>query len=176
MRKGRMAKNVGHYRVFHASWGWCAAARTGAGVFAFVLPLESREAAENAVRRSVPVATNLPSGMERLVLKVHAYFDGEKVAFEDALDLSAGTDFQRMVWEQAALVPYGQVATYSGLAREIGRPHSARAVAGALARNPVPLLVPCHRVVGADGSLCGFSAPGGVDTKRAMLCLEGARL
>lgn len=174
MLKPTAAKTDGDCRVFSTAWGWCAAALTGAGVCAFVLPMESRDAAEGAVRRLAPGAAGLPGGMERLVRQVQAYFDGKRVAFDEPLDLSAGTDFQRKVWLQASGVPYGRVTTYSGLAKEIGRPNAARAVAGALARNPVPLLVPCHRIVGADGTLRGFSAPGGVETKQAMLRLEGA--
>ena len=173
MIRRRSKTLVGDYRLFPTAWGWCAAARTGLGVCAFVLPMEDRDAAEAAVRRLAPGAASLPRGMAGLVRQVQRYFDGRRVEFEADLDFTAATAFQRRVWRQACLVPYGRVMTYAGLAMGIGQPRATRAAAGALARNPIPLLVPCHRIVGSDGSLAGFSAAGGVETKRAMLALEG---
>ncbi|HBL17649.1 MAG TPA: cysteine methyltransferase [Elusimicrobia bacterium] len=81
--------------------------------------------------------------------------------------------FSRKVWLACAEIPKGQVRTYGWLARRIGKPKAARAVGQALGRNPFAPLVPCHRVVGADGSMVGFSAPGGVRAKKALLVKEG---
>ncbi|NQU10361.1 methylated-DNA--[protein]-cysteine S-methyltransferase [bacterium] len=87
------------------------------------------------------------------------------------LDLSAGTDFQRRVWRTLRSIPFGETRSYAWVARRVGRPRAARAVGAACGANPVPVLVPCHRVVAGDGSLGGFSA--GLGWKRRLLALEG---
>ncbi len=94
------------------------------------------------------------------------YFAGERTGFDVPLDL-IGTDFQRTVWRSLADIPFGETATYGEQADHIGRPTAARAVGSANGRNPVSIVLPCHRVVGADGSMTGFA--GGVDTKRFLL-------
>lgn len=108
-------------------------------------------------------------------VQLSAYFAGQRADFDLPLD-ARGTDFQRHVWAALQSVPYGGTATYGQLAERIGRPGSARAVGGANNRNPLPIVVPCHRVVGADGSLTGYA--GGLRFKRFLLDLEagGARL
>ena len=164
------------YRVFETAWGWCAAARGELGVCAFVLPRESQQAAEEELRSRVPGAVSVPGGMSGLARQVTRYFEGKRVDFEADLDFTAGTPFQRRVWEAVCAVPYGQVRTYQGLAMAIGRPQATRAVGTAVGRNPIPLLVPCHRVVRGDGGLGGFRAHGGVKLKRAMLEMEGVRI
>lgn len=99
------------------------------------------------------------------------YFAGERRAFELPL-APAGTAFQHMVWAALAAIPYGEVCSYRDIARAIGRPAAVRAVGAANGRNPLPIVVPCHRVVGSDGSLTGFA--GGLAIKRTLLQLEGA--
>lgn len=111
----------------------------------------------------------VPSRLAEAARQLAEYFAGERHSFELAVDLRAAP-FQREVLQELALVPYGEVATYGELARRIGRPRAARAVGGALNRNPVPIVLPCHRVVGATGSLVGYA--GGLDRKRALLDLE----
>lgn len=103
------------------------------------------------------------------------YLAGRRAAFDVPVDLSAMTAFQREVLLAACQIPRGQVRTYSDLARQIGRPQAARAVGQALGSNPVPIVVPCHRVLAADGSLRGYSGGGGIATKAQLLRLEGAR-
>jgi methylated-DNA-[protein]-cysteine S-methyltransferase len=100
------------------------------------------------------------------------YFAGRLKRFDVKLDLSSLKPFQRQVLDRCARIGYGRTKTYGELAREIGRPRAARAVGGALGRNPVPLVIPCHRVVAGDGSLGGFSAEQGVKLKRRLLELE----
>ncbi len=102
------------------------------------------------------------------------YFSGKAVRISVPLELSGHTDFQRDVWRVASEIPYGEVRTYGWIAARLGRPKTARAVGGALAQNPFPLVVPCHRVVRTDGSLGGFSA--GLEWKKALLKLEGTCL
>ena len=99
-----------------------------------------------------------------------AYFRGELTRFELDLDLF-GTTFQRRVWAALREIPYGQTTTYGRLARQLGGAEP-RAVGGAVARTPVPIIVPCHRVIGADGSLTGYG--GGLDRKRALLAFEAS--
>ena len=101
--------------------------------------------------------------------QLHSYFAGELVSFELPL-APRGTDFQRGVWDAVAAIPYGTTTTYSRLAAEIGSPRAARAVGAANGRNPLPIVVPCHRVIGAAGALTGYG--GGLEMKRALLALE----
>ena len=98
------------------------------------------------------------------------FFNGRRRHFDLPLAAS-GTQFQREVWSQLAAIPFGEVRSYRDIAAEIGRPTAVRAVGAANGRNPLPIVVPCHRVIGADGSLTGFA--GGLERKRHLLVLEG---
>jgi len=100
------------------------------------------------------------------------YFDGKRTAFELPLDLRGAAPFSREVLKRLARVPYGELTTYGTLAREAHRPQAARAVGTVMNRNPIPIVLPCHRVVGANGSLVGYA--GGLDRKELLLKLEGA--
>jgi methylated-DNA-[protein]-cysteine S-methyltransferase len=104
--------------------------------------------------------------------QLHAYFHGELERFELPL-APAGTDFQRRVWAALSEIPYGTTTSYSALAAAIGRPHACRAVGAANGRNPLAIVVPCHRVIGAGGALTGYG--GGLERKRALLDLEARR-
>jgi methylated-DNA-[protein]-cysteine S-methyltransferase len=99
------------------------------------------------------------------------YFDHRRTSFDLEVDVARLPAFQQLVLTELARVPYGEVATYGGLAAKIGKPRAARAVGGALNRNPIPIVLPCHRVVGASGKLVGYA--GGLERKRALLALEG---
>jgi methylated-DNA-[protein]-cysteine S-methyltransferase len=107
-----------------------------------------------------------------VVRELDAYFAGKAVRFESPLALR-GTPFQLEVWSLLRTIPYGETTTYAEIARRLGRPSACRAVGAANGRNPVPIVIPCHRVVGADGSLTGFG--GGLPIKRALLALEARR-
>jgi len=161
------------YEVFRVGNRWSGAAVTRQGVCALVLPVGSASAADAAVRALRPDARRgrcLPAALREAV---RSYFDGRGADFSRIrLDLSGGTPFQRRVWEVARRIPYGQTRSYGWIAREIGRPGASRAVGRALGANPLPLLVPCHRVVRNDGAIGGFSAPGGAQTKVRLLGLE----
>lgn len=98
------------------------------------------------------------------------YFSGRRLVFRMPLDLDQGTPFQRRVWKGLLSIPYGQTLSYRDLARSIGQPSATRAVGSANGKNPLPIVVPCHRVVAADGSIGGFS--GGLDIKKRLLGLE----
>jgi methylated-DNA-[protein]-cysteine S-methyltransferase len=101
--------------------------------------------------------------------QLEAYFEGERREFDLPL-APEGTPFQREVWEMLRKIPYGETVSYGELARRLERPGSSRAVGAANGRNPIPIVIPCHRVVGADGSLTGFG--GGLEVKRRLLALE----
>jgi len=109
--------------------------------------------------------------VEQALRELGEYFRGERRSFGVALDLE-GTEFQRQVWGKLRGIPQGETRTYGELARAVGRPAAARAVGAATGRNPAPVIVPCHRVVGANGSLTGFA--GGLEAKRVLLAHEGA--
>ena len=117
--------------------------------------------------------------MERVretMSQILQYLSGNRRSFKLDIDLRDSTQFQRKVLEAAVAVPPGFVATYGEIAARIGKPKSSRAVGQALARNPIPIVVPCHRVVAADGSLTGYSGAGGIETKASLLRLEGATI
>ncbi len=105
--------------------------------------------------------------------ELHEYFEGRRHAFDLALDLRVG-EFQESVLRELARVPYGHTDTYGHLAAKVGRPRAARAVGMVMNRNPIPIVLPCHRIVGANGSLTGYA--GGLHVKRALLALEGVML
>ena len=103
--------------------------------------------------------------------QLREYFAGKRQYFELALD-PCGTAFQQEVWTSLQTIPFGEVRSYRDIAHEVGRPKAVRAVGAANGRNPIPIIVPCHRVIGSDGSLTGFA--GGLETKKLLLQLEGA--
>ena len=112
-----------------------------------------------------------PSFPVKLVKQLQAYAAGQPVRFTIPLDFRAGTSFQQAVWRMLQTIPRGQTRSYAWVAQQIGKPKAVRAVGGACGANPVPIVVPCHRVVASDGSLGGFS--GGLTLKRRLLALEG---
>ena len=120
-----------------------------------------------------------PPGMEscpvldEAIRQLHAFFDGKLEKFDLPL-APEGTEFQKKVWHQMTLIPYGEVLTYGDIAKRLGS--AARAVGGACGRNPIPVIIPCHRVVGGNGKMTGFSGGEGIETKLQLLRLEGATI
>ncbi len=145
---------------------------TQRGVCNVVLMGGDAKKAAKTLAAEFPDAEYEPGLMPAFQKQLREYFAGRRKKFEVKLDLSALTPFQRRVLERCARIGYGRTKTYGQLAREIDRPAAARAVGGALGRNPVPLVIPCHRVVAGNGSLGGFSAEQGVKLKRRLLDLE----
>ncbi|WHZ12839.1 MAG: Methylated-DNA--protein-cysteine methyltransferase [Burkholderiaceae bacterium] len=109
--------------------------------------------------------------LKRAVNELTEYFDGRRKQFDLPLDLYAGTAFQQSVWRALLAIPRGETVSYRALSARIGRPTAQRAVGAAVGRNPIGVVVPCHRVLGADGALTGYA--GGLERKVALLRIEG---
>jgi methylated-DNA-[protein]-cysteine S-methyltransferase len=120
-----------------------------------------------------PVSTRLPSHpvLTQARTQLNEYFAGQRRHFDLSLDLSHGTAFQQQVWTALLAIGWGHTAHYGQLAQQLGRPQAARAVGMAVGRNPISIIVPCHRVLGANGSLTGYA--GGLDRKQDLLHREG---
>ena len=108
--------------------------------------------------------------LKNVIHELSIYFNGHRVNFKSILDLSIGTEFQRKVWEKVSEIPYGELRSYKWIANEIGNPNAVRAVGNAVGKNPVPPIIPCHRVIRSDGKLGGFSS--GIALKKWLLKLE----
>jgi methylated-DNA-[protein]-cysteine S-methyltransferase len=114
-----------------------------------------------------------PAALRPVAQQLEAYFAGELTAFDLPL-APVGSGFQRSVWDALLTIPYGETASYGEIARQIGDPSAVRAVGTANGRNPIAIVIPCHRVIGADGSLTGYG--GGLERKRTLLALEASQL
>jgi methylated-DNA-[protein]-cysteine S-methyltransferase len=168
------------YSVFETPAGHCVIAWSAKGITHFQLPSKSAEAADrNLLRRLHDAEPGLPPPeVGAVIAAVKRYFAGETIDFSDVpLDLDRQDPFFRNIYAVTRRVAWGQTTTYGALAKEVGAgPEAARDVGQAMAKNPVPLIIPCHRVLAAGGKLGGFSAPGGAATKMHMLELEGIRM
>ncbi len=150
--------------------GWMSLLASEKGIRRCSLPQESRVRALEALglRGEIPELDG--ASLAPIVTQLLAYFAGDRIAFDPRLDLAGAGEFDRAVWAATQRIPHGETRSYSFVARQIGRPAAARAVGQALGRNPIPILIPCHRVLRSDGSLGGFG--GGLAMKRALLDLE----
>ncbi|MBI5739096.1 MAG: methylated-DNA--[protein]-cysteine S-methyltransferase [Nitrospirae bacterium] len=110
------------------------------------------------------------SAPESFIRELSAYFNGENSSFTQQIRFLAGTDFEKKVWSALNKIPFGETRSYKWLAGKIGKPAAARAVGGALSKNPIPIVIPCHRVIESDGSLGGYSS--GVNVKKRLLEME----
>jgi methylated-DNA-[protein]-cysteine S-methyltransferase len=166
-----------HYFIFETALGFCGIAWNGTGITRFQLPARTAEATEQNLKRRLVHATPgvPPSDVAATIAAARRYFDGEKMDFSACtLDLREQDHAFRQVYAAARRVGWGRTTTYGTLAKELRLgPEGARDVGQAMARNPVPLIIPCHRVLAAGGKLGGFSAPGGTAAKIRMLALEG---
>ncbi len=169
------------HTLFPTRFGVCGIAWNDTGLTGFQLPEASNAQTEQALARkarSEPAAAPVPDWVQRMIGRVQEHFDGKLQDFSDAvLDWSRVSDFQQAVYLQALAIKPGYKKSYGEIARLMALGNeAARAVGVALATNPWPLIVPCHRVVSAGDKMTGFSAPGGVRTKTRLLALEGAEL
>jgi O-6-methylguanine DNA methyltransferase len=159
--------------IFKSSWGWMGISETSKGINAIVLPKGSRRAIESDLRSVAgePFEEGATVWLEEARRQLLDYLDGKRAVFDIPLDFSHGTPFQRRVWKVLQRVPYGRLRSYQWIASRVGGRHYARAVGSAVGANPLPVVIPCHRIVAQDASLGGFSC--GLPMKRKLLTLEG---
>lgn len=165
------------FTFFDTAFGRAAIAWSEAGVAALAFPGGDDKAIVRSLSKRAPGAVEAapPEDIRRLIDDIRALFEGEKrdLAYA-ALDLEGLGDFERSVYRETLKIPPGETRTYGDIARALGDAALSQRVGQALGRNPFPIVVPCHRVVGADGRMTGFSAPGGTDAKMRLLKREGA--
>jgi methylated-DNA-[protein]-cysteine S-methyltransferase len=151
---------------FDTAIGTCGLAWTDRGVSNVHLP---------GTRNPDRSLQGLPPQIGSVIGRIQSLLAGEAVDFSDVqLDIGDVPKFHRAVYQATGAIPFARTRTYGEIAHEIGHPNGAQAVGKALGATPVPIVVPCHRVVGAGGRMVGFSAPGGVEMKRRLLVVEGA--
>lgn len=161
------------YVIFKTRWGWFGLAGGQAGLRRACLPLADKDAVQSYLLTDIENPIRSADAFADCRALVNNYFDGQRVDFSRVpVDVSMFGAFAQAVLTALHRLPYGKTLTYSALAAAAGRPRAIRAAANAVANNPLPLIIPCHRILRKDGLLGGFSAPGGVATKQRLLELE----
>jgi methylated-DNA-[protein]-cysteine S-methyltransferase len=165
------------YTLFDTALGRCGIAWGDRGIASVALPAPDEAATRRRLRRALPGAREAvpPPAVADAVAAIARLLAGEPDDLASvALDMDGVPEFHRRVYDVARAIPPGETLSYGEVAARLGEPAAAQAVGRALGGNPFPVVVPCHRVVAANGALTGFSAPGGIETKRRMLAIEGA--
>jgi methylated-DNA-[protein]-cysteine S-methyltransferase len=168
-----------HHCLFDTDLGACGVAWSERGLTRFQLPEADKRATERRLTLRTPNsrATAPPAQIEKAIVDVQRYMAGERVDFSAiALDLTGVAPFYVEIYAAARRVGWGETATYGELARQAGAPGAARAVGQAMARNPVAVIIPCHRILASGNKVGGFSAFGGTVSKQRLLGLEGVRI
>lgn len=158
------------------TWGWIGLMASPRGLRLLTLPRPSEKAALAALKRHAPDAVSAPADpvLREVARQVTEFLAGARREFAVTLDLSGHTPFEEAVWAAVLRIPYGQTRTYTWVADQVaGGRAAAQAVGAAVGANPIPLIIPCHRVIGADGSLHGFA--GGLAMKARLLALENGQ-
>jgi methylated-DNA-[protein]-cysteine S-methyltransferase len=158
------------YTIFQTAAGFAGLLGSEAGLRCVTLPQNSEEAARKILGSEVSTATLASRFFQNLIKRLQTYYKGHSVDFPDKVDLRGSTVFQSSVWQATRLIPYGETRSYGWIAGQIGQPQAARAVGQALHRNPLPIIIPCHRVIASDGNLGGFGGNEGM--KNYLLNLE----
>ncbi|MDD4985380.1 MAG: methylated-DNA--[protein]-cysteine S-methyltransferase [Dehalococcoidales bacterium] len=156
--------------IFNTRMGWMGILGSARGLLSIILPQSSRQQARELLGNRVRYTPVPPHLFDDLVERLKGYLSGSRVDFPDRLDLSGATPFQRTVWETTRFIPYGETRSYIWVAGQINQPGAARAVGQALGSNPLPIIIPCHRVLRNNGSPGGFSS--GIEIKERLLQLE----
>src|SRR3954467_4290364 len=165
------------FSLFDTAIGTCSLVWKDETVVGLRLPEASAAATRGRIKRRWPDAEEQapPAAMQTIIDRVLALLAGKAVDLADIpLDFGAAPEFHKQVYEIARSIPAGQTMTYGEIAKRLGVPHESREVGQAMGRNPIAIIMPCHRVLGADGKMGGFSANGGVAIKRRILEIEGA--
>lgn len=175
-----MKQATHHYLIFETVGGFCGIAWNAIGITRFQLPTSSTDSTERLLLRRIPgaePATPTPA-ITDAVAAVKRYFQGEPTDFSAIkLDLTGQDPLFKQIYDAARQVGWGHTTTYGALAKQLGAgPEAARDVGQAMAKNPVALIIPCHRVLAAGNKIGGFSAPGGSSSKQRMLELEGVSM
>jgi len=164
-------EDIIHYSCLNPPFGPVFVAKTINGVCYINLSKISEVAFQSFLRKKF---TKMPirddKKLKSAINELLDYFNGDQVSFKSILDVSIGTTFQKKVWNQVSKIPYGELRTYKWIASEIGNLNAVRAVGNAVGKNPVPPIIPCHRVIRTDGNLGGFSS--GIPLKKWLLKLE----
>ncbi len=161
--------------IFLTAWGWAGFVVDRKGLRIFVLPEERKEDVLFKIKKELKYNNLFEDnrGWESLIKKVKEYFAGKKVDFIDCqLNLDNYTNFQKKVLQIVKEIPYGEIRSYKEAAEAAGYPRAYRAVGNTMRNNPLPLIIPCHRVIKSDGGLGGFSGKEGIALKRKMIDLE----
>ena len=158
------------YVIFDTDMGQMGILGSAKGLLRTTLPRRSTQEVSQLLGNRINHATWSPHLFKDLIERLRIYLGGHKMTFPDELDLSRATNFQCKVWEVTKLIPYGETRCYLWVAEQMGKPGAVRAVGQALARNPLPIIIPCHRVVASKGKLGGYS--GGLEMKKYLLNLE----
>lgn len=159
------------FNIYTTQWGTGAAVFSGKGLAGIIFPHENERLLEEEIaRRHGRLQFDSSLGYV-LISTLGRYFNGEKVRFDYQQDYGRATEFERQVYDTLKSLSYGETVTYKELAERCGRPRAARAVGNAMAKNPIPIVVPCHRVLKSDGSIGGWSGKRG--WKERLLALEG---
>lgn len=162
------------YRVVKTAQGFVGFLSTERGLRRLQLPQSTKAAAVKGLGEEARGAAESHDLMPGLADDLVRYFEGERVEFKLRYDWTGSTKFEMDVWRACARVKYGKTASYKDLAAAVGSPGAARAVGTVMAHNRCPLVIPCHRILKSDGSLGGYSGPGGLEQKRRLLDLEAA--
>jgi methylated-DNA-[protein]-cysteine S-methyltransferase len=159
------------YVIFRTKWGYFGLAGNESGLCRTQLPLPEREKIETLILKNLPEAEFDKSYVKNTQEQIIAYFEGNHINFgpEIAVSVNGLQGFSNRVLTACRTIGFGQQITYAGLAKKLKSPAASRAVGNALAKNPLPLIIPCHRVIRSDGKLGGFSAPGGIGLKKRLL-------
>jgi methylated-DNA-[protein]-cysteine S-methyltransferase len=175
MKGKRNMESVRYRSLYETCLGFGAVIAGEHGIIQVFLPFsgESEDALTKRIILLYPFAVNESRVKREAAITLRKYFAGERVSFDFAIDRSRFTQFQDEVYGEVSRIPYGSVKSYGEIAALIGRPKAARGVGAAMARNPLPIIIPCHRVVGSSGKLTGYSAAGGIGSKKWLLLLEG---
>ena len=160
-----------YWTTFKTDFGWVVLIGSEGKVVGVELPRPTRRAAIEGIPADAEESYErfgaLPEQLKR-------YFAGERVTFDCDVEFDGLGSFERRILDETRKIPYGRITTYGSLASRTGRPRAARAVGNAMRKNPLPIIIPCHRVLHADGSLGGFAA--GLEMKRRLLSLEGVEV
>ena len=170
-----MSENIFKYAIFLTAWGWAGFVFDRKGLRIFVLPEEKKEDVLFQIKKELKCNNLFENnrGWENLIQKVKEYYAGKKVDFADyQLNLDSYTNFQKKILQTVRKIPYGEIRSYKEAADAAGYPRAHRAVGNTMRNNPLPLIIPCHRVIKSDGNLGGFSGKESLPLKKKMIDLE----